>query len=379
MKTLHRLTIFIFLIFFISGCGTTIKTVITSDPPGANIYMGETPDNMHYEGITPLTYTYKNSNPYWKEWYYQIKKDGYEDSGLIHKLQGAINADRYVHATLKPIGEKENKIEKAEAKQVSDVEQDVNKSESSVVKNGNKIEKAEEKKELKHEIEHYPKKVYTNDEYFLYSKKAYEGILFKTIDMGTMLTIIQKDGDWYKIKTKNGEIGWVYKNWVTVDKALIIKDLEDKVRPIPASNIEKNLMIYKKLLKLDPNNKKYKEKVSYYNSKAAEKKLYNEELRAGSDLELLSWHWSKNYDYVTAEGQVKNISGRKLTRVQALVTWYDKNGDMITSDTSFIEYDPILPGQISPFKVMERYNPAMKKANIEFKYMGGGEIPTYRK
>ena len=52
---------------------------------------------------------------------------------------------------------------------------------------------------------------------------------------------------------------------------------------------------------------------------------------------------------------------------------------MITSDSSLIEYDPILPGQTSPFKVIERYNPAMEKANIEFKHMWGNRIPTYHK
>ena len=104
-----------------------------------------------------------------------------------------------------------------------------------------------------------------------------------------------------------------------------------------------------------------------------------EKQKAFSDLELLSWHWSEGHGYVTAEGKVKNISGRKLKKVAALVTWYDANGNMITYDSSLIEYNPIMPNQSSPFKVMEQYNPAMKSATIEFKFMWGDRIPFYKK
>lgn len=506
MKTLHKLIICLFLILFISGCGTTINTVITSDPPGADIYAGESQYNMKYLGRTPRTINFTARNPYWKAEYFQIKKDGYEDSELIHRQQGAINVDRYVHATLKPLGEKDTYHENKEIYKISVVytndtydlysipsldgeilgtlekgtklnvidkteywykvqspnsgtgwvaikwvvedeksEQQAVKTEEYtrtfyvkrnitiysrknkggypvepmtagtksltvlkqdgdwinirtpngkvgwineewVSKDVNKSKIAEAKKELKHEVEDYPKKVYAKDEYFLYPEQASEGQPVKTLDMGTELTVIQKDGDWYKVKTKSGELGWVHNDWITVDKAIIIKNLEDKVRPIPASNIKGNLEIYNDLLELDPNNKKYKDKVTYYSKKLEEEKLRKERLRlererlkAISDLELLSWNWSKEGSYVTVEGQVKNISGRKLSRVEVWVTWYDKNGNMITYSSSLIEYDPILPGQKSPFKVIERYYPAMEKASIEFKHMWGNKIPFYRK
>jgi tetratricopeptide (TPR) repeat protein len=170
-----------------------------------------------------------------------------------------------------------------------------------------------------------------------------------------------------------------YKDVETIYKEVRIDELEKKVRKIPVSKVSENLKIYKDLLDLDPTNPRYKKKVVYYNTKYKEKRREEERqrLKAKSDLELLNCHWSSEHGYVTAEGQVKNISGRKLERVEALVTWYDKNGNMITSDSSLIEYNPILPGQTSPFKVMERYNPAMQTANIEFKFMWGNRIPTY--
>ena len=43
-----------------------------------------------------------------------------------------------------------------------------------------------------------------------------------------------------------------------------------------------------------------------------------------------------------------------------------------------IEYNTLLPGQTSPWKVMARSNRAMKKARAEFKLMFGRNLTTYR-
>lgn len=92
-------------------------------------------------------------------------------------------------------------------------------------------------------------------------------------------------------------------------------------------------------------------------------------------LEILSWRWSRSGsgNYVKIEGEVKNICGRSLRSVEALVSFYDNNGTFITSGSSFIEFNPILPGQKSPFSVLERYNPAMARAKttLQFKFFAG--------
>jgi hypothetical protein len=72
---------------------------------------------------------------------------------------------------------------------------------------------------------------------------------------------------------------------------------------------------------------------------------------------------------------VRNISGESLRNVEAVVTFYDKSGGFITSDDAIIEYNPILPGQVSPFKTITTWNPAMHTASIEFKSLMGGTIP----
>lgn len=102
--------------------------------------------------------------------------------------------------------------------------------------------------------------------------------------------------------------------------------------------------------------------------------------RAAAKLELLSFKCTTNtrIGFVYIEGQVRNITNTSLRNVEAVGTWYTAADQFITSDTALIEYNPILPGQTSPFKTIGSYNPAMAKCQIEFKELLGGTIPTYR-
>jgi hypothetical protein len=97
---------------------------------------------------------------------------------------------------------------------------------------------------------------------------------------------------------------------------------------------------------------------------------------SGPQLELVEWHWGPSESGITvkAEGEVTNISNEPLRNVVALVSFYTKDRTFITSDTGFLEYNPILPGQTSPFRVITGYNRAMAMASIDFKYFGGGSI-----
>lgn len=50
------------------------------------------------------------------------------------------------------------------------------------------------------------------------------------------------------------------------------------------------------------------------------------------------------------------------------------NDNFITSADALIDYNPILAGQSSPFKVMATYNPEIKHWRVEFKDLLGGSI-----
>lgn len=93
-------------------------------------------------------------------------------------------------------------------------------------------------------------------------------------------------------------------------------------------------------------------------------------------LALISASCSRTESYITCEGFVENISGVSLKNVVAVLELLDDNGVAQASDDALIGYDPILPGQQSPWKVIARNNPAFTKSNVEFKEFGGATILT---
>jgi hypothetical protein len=93
-------------------------------------------------------------------------------------------------------------------------------------------------------------------------------------------------------------------------------------------------------------------------------------------LALISAACNRQYDYIVCEGFVENISGKSMESIEAVALFFDDTGTPITSDSALIDYDPILPGQQSPFSIYARYNPAISKWRIEFKEFFGGTILT---
>lgn len=82
---------------------------------------------------------------------------------------------------------------------------------------------------------------------------------------------------------------------------------------------------------------------------------------------------SGGYYYV--EGQVKNISHESLSSVMVVATWYTKDGTFLSSDDAVIDFNPLLPGQTSPFKTVTHGNPQMSRFSVEFKRLFGSAIP----
>lgn len=164
------------------------------------------------------------------------------------------------------------------------------------------------------------------------------------------------------------------------EEARLLADLKSTGR----NDVQKRRDIYRELAKLRPGNQEYARSLEQYQKRAAEadqkaaQQRAQEAQKAAAMLQLVSWNWSTAHGYVTAEGQVKNISNQSIQNAQAVVTFYTSGGEFITSSDALIEYNPILPGQTSPFKVMARHNPAMNKAGIDFKTLFGQKIPWYQ-
>lgn len=96
-------------------------------------------------------------------------------------------------------------------------------------------------------------------------------------------------------------------------------------------------------------------------------------------LVLLDWHWKIRYGHAIAEGQVMNVSERKLERVQALASFKNADGELVTSASSLIEFQPLMPGQTSPFKIYAGADRRIKTATVNFKTMLGPAIPFMSK
>jgi hypothetical protein len=91
------------------------------------------------------------------------------------------------------------------------------------------------------------------------------------------------------------------------------------------------------------------------------------------------WSWHRTAEmFVEAEGRVTNISSEPLDGVEAVVEFTSADGSFITSASALVDYQPMLPGQSSPWRVMGNWNPAMSKgkAKVSFKHLVGGEIQT---
>lgn len=80
-------------------------------------------------------------------------------------------------------------------------------------------------------------------------------------------------------------------------------------------------------------------------------------------LNAFSWQ-PNNSSLVEVEGQVTNSSDSPISSLQVLVEFYSVDGQFITSQSAPIAFNPLMPGQVSPLKVLAKYNPQMHTAKI---------------
>ncbi|HEX3869427.1 MAG TPA: FxLYD domain-containing protein [Pirellulales bacterium] len=74
------------------------------------------------------------------------------------------------------------------------------------------------------------------------------------------------------------------------------------------------------------------------------------------------------------EGQVTNISDRPLSNVEAVAIFKTSNGQFVKSDQAMLTYNPIMPGQTSPFLVITTGNPMISNCTVSFKTLFGGAL-----
>lgn len=91
---------------------------------------------------------------------------------------------------------------------------------------------------------------------------------------------------------------------------------------------------------------------------------------AGPHIEVQSWKMEANDNYISAIGEVKNISGQPLEFVQVIFNMYDASGNIIDTNDAYLADDRSLAdGRLSTFKVNMPWKSEMKngKGEISFK------------
>jgi hypothetical protein len=79
---------------------------------------------------------------------------------------------------------------------------------------------------------------------------------------------------------------------------------------------------------------------------------------------------------MVVEGKVRNISGDMLENIQVVVSWYDEQGNLVSSTSSAIYLSPILSYQVSPFRVSQPHDPQMERYDLSFTTPRGEAIFT---
>lgn len=84
------------------------------------------------------------------------------------------------------------------------------------------------------------------------------------------------------------------------------------------------------------------------------------------ELRAFTWQQTETGNYAIVSAQVRNVSDAPIESLKAVVSFYAIDGTFIKSDIGYVEYRPLMPGQLSPVEVMSSWNPMMSKATIEF-------------
>lgn len=93
-------------------------------------------------------------------------------------------------------------------------------------------------------------------------------------------------------------------------------------------------------------------------------------------LETLGWSWRIEHGYLVAEGEIRNLRADPIKNLTAVVTFRTSDGKFVKSDSALVEYQPLMPGQTSPWKVLAPHNPVIAGASVEFKLLFGGTVPA---
>lgn len=100
----------------------------------------------------------------------------------------------------------------------------------------------------------------------------------------------------------------------------------------------------------------------------------NRQFARAPPLELLSWNCSRENSFIYVRGEVRNISSVPLENILSIGTFRTADGTLVKTADALIHYDPLMPGQASPFEAGTRDNPAIDRCNVSFTKLLGAPL-----
>jgi hypothetical protein len=97
----------------------------------------------------------------------------------------------------------------------------------------------------------------------------------------------------------------------------------------------------------------------------------------------LQINYSQSYkplpDRIAVTGEVKNLDSITLPDVEVIVKWYDKYGNLVSTDIDRIQAQPLYAGRVSSFEVISLYREDMIDYQLSFRTLSGGDIASISK
>jgi hypothetical protein len=82
-------------------------------------------------------------------------------------------------------------------------------------------------------------------------------------------------------------------------------------------------------------------------------------------------------DFRFVEGEVRNMTGDRFDHVEAVCTWFDERGRVVSVESSPVVEAPLLPGQTSAFKTMTKNRPDLTRFALLFRNVDGALLATF--
>ncbi len=107
---------------------------------------------------------------------------------------------------------------------------------------------------------------------------------------------------------------------------------------------------------------------------SARKQAEAERLAAKPPLKLISSKCRNEFGFIKYTGEVINRSKQPIDNLMAVGVFRTSNGGHVKSANALVDFQPLMPGQRSPFTIITGDNPAISDCFLAFKTMFGGVI-----